>query len=193
MTFFPLSLAPWITNNFKNVSFIAYKWCKICKYYVNSIIISCSTSQIREQCDLVKYMIYTVLFVVIYAFFPPNMYSKCFLTSLTKASLVMLADCLFQQFQSYSELRIFQNEFTRFDKIETVCQWLYSFYIDTYDQNWCSVVVLSLGLPVYTEFPCLKVFPLRKRDCPCILAHTFGIELLVLMPWQADQKLYFCQ
>ena len=37
---------------------------------------------------------------------------------------------------------------------------------------------------MYTEFPCLKIFPLhnfQKRDCPCILAHTFGIGLLLLM------------
>jgi hypothetical protein len=46
------------------------------------------------------------------------------------------------------------------------------------------VVVLNLGLPVYTEFLCLKIFPLhkfQKRDCPRILAHTFGIGLLLLL------------
>ena len=62
--------------------------------------------------------------------------------------------------------------------------YMYSFYIGTADQNWFSVVVLNLGLPVYTEFPCLKIFPLhnfQKRDCPRILAHTFGIGLLLLM------------
>ena len=45
-------------------------------------------------------------------------------------------------------------------------------------------MVLNLGLLVYTEFPCLKIFPLhkfRKRDCPFILAHTFVIGLLLLM------------
>ena len=37
---------------------------------------------------------------------------------------------------------------------------------------------------MYTEFPCLKIFPLhnfKKRDCLCILNHTFGIGLLLLM------------
>ena len=54
-------------------------------------------------------------------------------------------------------------------------------YIGTADQNWFSVVMLNLEFPVYTEFPCLKIFPLhnfQKRDCPRILAHTFGIRLL---------------
>ena len=40
------------------------------------------------------------------------------------------------------------------------------------------------GIPVYTEFPCLKIFPLhnfQKRDCLRIIAHTFGIGLLLLM------------
>ena len=54
----------------------------------------------------------------------------------------------------------------------------------TADQYWFSSVVLNLGLPVYTEFPCLKIFPLyifQKKDCPRILAHTFGIGLVLLM------------
>ena len=37
---------------------------------------------------------------------------------------------------------------------------------------------------MYTEFPCLKIFPLHNfqtRDCPCILANTFGIGLLLLI------------
>jgi hypothetical protein len=58
------------------------------------------------------------------------------------------------------------------------------FLIGTADNNWLSVVVLNLGLPVYTEFPCLKISPLhnfQKRDCPCILAHTSDIGLLLLM------------
>ena len=57
-------------------------------------------------------------------------------------------------------------------------------YIGTADQNWFSVVMLNLEFPVYTEFPCLKIFPLhnfQKRDCPRILAITFGIGLLLLM------------
>ena len=48
-----------------------------------------------------------------------------------------------------------------------------------------SVVVKNCGLPVYTEFPCLKIFPLHNFqtwDWLCILAHTFGIGLLLLMP-----------
>ena len=42
------------------------------------------------------------------------------------------------------------------------------------DQNWFSAVVFLRGILIYTEFPCLKIFP-------CILAHTFGIGLLLLM------------
>ena len=37
---------------------------------------------------------------------------------------------------------------------------------------------------MYTEFPCLKIFPLhnfQKMDFLCILAHTFCIGLLLLM------------
>ena len=52
------------------------------------------------------------------------------------------------------------------------------------DQNWFSLVILIVGLPVYKEFPCPKIFPLhnfQKLDCLCILAHTFGIRLLLLM------------
>ena len=48
-------------NYLKNVIFIAYKGCKICKWYVNSIVISCSTSQNGEKCIWVKYLIYAVL------------------------------------------------------------------------------------------------------------------------------------
>ena len=52
------------------------------------------------------------------------------------------------------------------------------------DQNWFIAVVFLKGIPIYTEFPCLKIFPLHNfqtRDCPCILAHTIGIGLLLLM------------
>ena len=51
---------------------------------------------------------------------------------LTNASLIMLADCLFQHFQNFSELRIFQNDITRFHEIVTVCTttnmdvWIYA-------------------------------------------------------------------
>ena len=59
-----------------------------------------------------------------------------------------------------------------------------SFYRGTADQNWFFVVVLNLGLPGYTEFPCLKIFPLHNFqtwDCLSILSHTFGIGLMLLM------------
>ena len=49
-------------NNFKNIIFIACKWCKICKYYENNIVISCSTCQKEEkECMFVKCLIYSVL------------------------------------------------------------------------------------------------------------------------------------
>ena len=38
-----------IRNTFKNVIFIVYKRCKICKYQVNSMVISCSTCQKEEK------------------------------------------------------------------------------------------------------------------------------------------------
>ena len=40
------------------------------------------------------------------------------------------------------------------------------------------------GIPVYTDIPCLKIFPLhnfQKRDYLRTLAHTFSIGLLLLM------------
>ena len=56
------SLNVQIRNNFKNIIFIACKWSKICKYYVNSMVISCSTCQKEEkECTWVKYLIYAVL------------------------------------------------------------------------------------------------------------------------------------
>ena len=42
---------------------------------------------------------------------------------------------------------------------------------------------------MYTNFTCLKIFPLhnfQNWDCPCILAHTFGIGLLLLMQSRSD-------
>ena len=73
----------------------------------------------------------------------------------------------------------------------------YSFYIGTADQNWFNVVVFNLGLLAYTQFLCLKIFPLhnfQKRDCRRILAHTFGIGLVLLMfpapvsyPWNESR------
>ena len=51
-----------IRNNLKNVFFIAFKLCKIYKYYVNSLVISYSTCQKEEkECFLVKYLIHPVL------------------------------------------------------------------------------------------------------------------------------------
>ena len=54
----------------RNIIFIACKWSKICKYHVNSRVISCSTCQKEErECTWVKYFIYAIFqFVLIYAF-----------------------------------------------------------------------------------------------------------------------------
>ena len=68
---------------------------------------------------------------------------------------------------------------------------MYNLYRGTADKNWFGVVVLNLGLPVYTEFPCLKIFPLhnfQKWDCLRILVHTFGIGLLLLMISSLDHE-----
>ena len=46
---------------------------------------------------------------------------------------------------------------------------------------------------MHTEIPCLKIFTLhnfQKRDCLCILAHTFWIGLLLLMLWDGDISIY---
>ena len=76
------SLNVQIRNNFNNVIFIAYNWCKICKYYVNSTVISCSTSQKGKKCICVKYLIYAVFlpFLICHNLrvFPPNLYSQTF-------------------------------------------------------------------------------------------------------------------
>ena len=63
-----------IRNNFKNIRFIACKWSKIYKYYVNSMVISCNTCIKEEiECTWFKYLIYAVCrdfkFVVIRVFF----------------------------------------------------------------------------------------------------------------------------
>ena len=51
-----------IRNTFKNIIFIGCKWCKICKYYVNSMVISGSTCEKEDkECKWVKYLIYSVL------------------------------------------------------------------------------------------------------------------------------------
>ena len=56
------SLNVQIRNNLENVIFISCKWYKLCKYYVNSIVISCRTFQKEEEeCIWVKYLIYAVL------------------------------------------------------------------------------------------------------------------------------------
>ena len=52
------------------------------------------------------------------------------------------------------------------------------------------VLWLLTGAP-YTEFSCLKMFPLHRHsfwDCLRILAHTFDIGLLLLMQWAALSK-----
>ena len=79
------SLNVQIRYNFKNIIFIACKWIKICKYYVSSMVISCSTCEKDEkECMWVKYLIYVVLskfqiccslrmFILL-----PNMYSQNF-------------------------------------------------------------------------------------------------------------------
>ena len=69
--------------DFQNVIFIASEWCEVCKYYVNSMVIACTTCQKKRKnafgldnwftlsCRSLK-------FVVIYAPFPPNQYSQNF-------------------------------------------------------------------------------------------------------------------
>ena len=70
-----------IRNNFKNVVFIACNWCKIFKYYVNTMIMSYSYSQ-KEEKNLFGLNIWSTLFccvfkfVVIHMFFPPNLKPK---------------------------------------------------------------------------------------------------------------------
>ena len=91
--FFPKfrSLNVQIRNNFKYITFIDCKWCNICKYYVNNMVIFCSTCQREEtECTWVKYLIYAVWsqfqIFVIYAFFSPNLYFQ----SLEYFNLVLL-------------------------------------------------------------------------------------------------------
>ena len=67
-------------NNFKNIIFIACKWNKVCQYYVNSMLISCSTCQKEEKkCTWVKYLIYfffvaNLNLLLFPHFFLPNLY-----------------------------------------------------------------------------------------------------------------------
>ena len=96
--FFPKfrSLNVQIINNFKYITFIDCKWCNICKYYVNNMVIFCSTCQREEtECTWVKYLIYAVWsqfqIFVIYAFFSPNRYFQ----SLEYFNLVLLFFYLF--------------------------------------------------------------------------------------------------
>ena len=50
-----------IRNKFKNFIFTACKWCNICNYYVNSMVILYSTCQKEEkECIWNKYLIYKV-------------------------------------------------------------------------------------------------------------------------------------
>ena len=56
------SLNVQIRSNFKNIIFIACKWSKTFRYYVNSMKTSCSTCQKEEkECTWVKYLIYALL------------------------------------------------------------------------------------------------------------------------------------
>ena len=51
-----------IRKHLKNIIFTACKWCKLCKYYVNIIILSYGTCQMEEyKCTLVKCLIYAFL------------------------------------------------------------------------------------------------------------------------------------
>ena len=72
-----------IKNNFKNVIFIVFKWCKICKYHVFSIVISLSPIK-RKIIHAFGFKIGFTLFfcnfkvVVIYAFFSvKSVFPKC--------------------------------------------------------------------------------------------------------------------
>ena len=52
-----LSLNMQIRNNFKNTILTANKTCKLCNYYVNSLVISCSTCWKGEKdCTVVNYV-----------------------------------------------------------------------------------------------------------------------------------------
>ena len=69
-----------IRNNLEYIIFIA---CNICKYYVNSLVISCSTCQKEEKECIWLNMWFTQSgrnfnFVTIYAFLPPKPNSKKF-------------------------------------------------------------------------------------------------------------------
>ena len=77
------SLNVQIINNFQNIVFIACKCSNICKYYVNSMVISCSTCQKKENNAHGLNIWFTLFcrifkFIVIYAFFLPNWYSQNF-------------------------------------------------------------------------------------------------------------------
>ena len=79
------SLNTQIKNNFKNVIFIACKWCKICKYYVYSISMVISLSPVKRKKKNAfglnfwfMWFCRDLKFVIIYAFFPPNLYSQKF-------------------------------------------------------------------------------------------------------------------
>ena len=86
--------------NFKNVIFIACKWCKICKYYVHSMIVLLSPVKKKKKNAFGLKIWFLLLchnfkFIVIYAFFLPFLYSQNFrvhkqkvLSSLT--SILML-------------------------------------------------------------------------------------------------------
>ena len=77
------SLNVQIRNNYKNIIYIACKWSKICKYYVNITLISCTTCQKKENNTRWLNIWFTlscrnIKFVVITRFFPPNLCSHNF-------------------------------------------------------------------------------------------------------------------
>ena len=78
-----LSLNVKIRNNLKNIIFIACKWCKLSKYFVNNMVISCSTCQKKKKNAFGLSMWFTqsccnLDFVVIYVFFPQKSNSQAF-------------------------------------------------------------------------------------------------------------------
>ena len=77
----PNWVKPQIRNKFRNFIFIAYKWLKICKYYNKKAWLYQVAPKGRQK-NACWFNIWFTLFgcnikyVVIYAFFPPNLYSQ---------------------------------------------------------------------------------------------------------------------
>ena len=95
-----------IRNNFKNIIFIACKWGKICKYYLNSMVILYSIGQKEEkECMWVKYLIYTAL----------SQFQICCNLRVFSSS----AKSVFPKFQSSQKMFFFQVR-DRFDQCCTI-------------------------------------------------------------------------